>query len=166
MVERCCCCRKRTTERNGSEWNGKERCCCCRCWKRTVNRNDGVVVFGRELRIGTEQLLLEQIVVGTNCCCCKRIGSKSNYVVVVAVIVVVGIESEANRCCCYGSELGIRTELLLALFFVGRETERCWCCRCRKRITVERCCCFVVGSELSCYFVVGRELRLLSKLLD
>ena len=55
------------TDRNGTERNGMERCCCCRCWKRTVNRNDG-------LRIGTEQLLLEQI-----------------------VVVVVVIESEANR---------------------------------------------------------------------
>ena len=53
-----------------------------------MNRNDGVADFGRELRIGTEQLLLEQTVVvvgsglrnGTD-----RNGTERNDVVAVVV---------------------------------------------------------------------------------
>jgi len=81
-----------------------------------VNRNDGVVVFGRELRIGTEQLLLEQIVVvvvvvNERCCCCY--GSELRIGTVVGVILC----RKRNGCCSYfvvGSELS-------CYFFVGRE---------------------------------------------
>ena len=73
-----------------------------------MNRNDGVVVFGRELRIGTEQLLLEQIV--------------------VVVVVVVVNESEANRCrwkITNRKEVNRTSTMLLLLRCRCRKSERC-----------------------------------------
>ena len=117
------CCRKRTTEWNGTDRNGMERCCCCRCRKRTD-------VVGNELILRCRKRTTNDVValseIGTERCCYCVVGSKSNYGRTMLLLLL--------RFCYFivGRELVVITvglgeqACVLQCFWIGRCRQILW----------------------------------------